>query len=442
MEVVDTLIRAGWIATVDAGDRVLEGHAVVLHEGRIRDLLPAPEAVRRYDADHLVDLPAHLLIPGLINAHTHAAMSLLRGFADDLPLQIWLRERIWPAESRWVSEEFVEDGTLLSVAEMLRSGTTCFNDMYFYPDVVARVAGQVGIRAVVGLIVLDFPTAWASGPQEYLARGLELHDAVRDDPLVSTALAPHAPYTVSDGPLEQVAMYANELDLPVHIHVNETEAEVREARERTGETPLDRLERLGLLGPSLQAVHATQLSADDIGRLARASARVIHCPESNLKLASGLCPVQRLREAGVTVALGTDGPASNNDLNMLGEMRSAALLAKVVAGDPAALPAAAVLRMATADAARALGLDERIGSLEPGKSADLVAVDLGRIETQPVYDPVSLLVYAAGREQVTDVWVAGRRLLQERQLTTVNEPEVVARAGEWRARITETPGPG
>jgi 5-methylthioadenosine/S-adenosylhomocysteine deaminase len=436
MEEIDSLISARWVAPIDETDRVLEGHSVVVHEGRVHAVLATAEALSIYRAAQVIDLPRHLLIPGLINAHTHAAMTLLRGYADDLPLGEWLNGRVWPAEARWVSEEFVEDGTLLAIAEMLRSGITCFSDMYFFPDAAARIASHVGMRAVIGLIVLDFPSVWAGSADEYLARGLEVHDAIKGDPLVSTSLAPHAPYTVSDKALERVAMYAAELELPVQMHVNETAAEISEAVSKTGETPIARLDRLGLLSPSLLAVHATQLTDEEIERMARAAVTVVHCPESNLKLASGLCPVQGLLDAGVKVVIGTDGPASNNDLDMLSEMRMAALLAKIVAGDAAAVPAHAVLRAATIEAARALGIDARTGSIEPGKAADLAAVDLGTIETQPLYDPLSQLVYAAGREQVSDVWVAGRHVLRQRRLTTIDETEVLERAREWQQRIS------
>jgi 5-methylthioadenosine/S-adenosylhomocysteine deaminase len=436
MKAVDSLISARWVAPVDGTDRVLEDHSVVVHEGRIEALLPTSQARSAYEADQAIDLPRHLLTPGLINAHTHAAMSLLRGYADDLPLHEWLNGHVWPAESRWVSEDFVEDGTLLAIAEMLRSGTTCFNDMYFFPDAAARTASHVGMRAVVGLIVLDFPSVWAGSASEYLARGLEVHDTFRGDPLVTTALAPHAPYTVSDGPLERIAMYTAELELPVHMHVNETAAEIEEALAKTGETPVDRLERVGLLSPSLLAVHATQMTAAEIERFARQAVTVVHCPESNLKLASGLCPVQRLVDGGVRVVIGTDGAASNNDLDMLGEMRTAALLAKAVANDASAFPAHRALRAATIEAATALGIDAVTGSIETGKAADLVAVDLGQLESQPLYDPLSQLVYAAGREQVSDVWVAGRQLLKARRLTTIDEQEVLDRAKEWQQRIS------
>ncbi|MGA7801091.1 MAG: TRZ/ATZ family hydrolase [Gammaproteobacteria bacterium] len=438
MRDIDTLLHARWIVPVEPDGVVLEHHSLAVHEGRILELLPTERARSTYRGATTVDLGAHILIPGLVNAHTHAAMSLLRGLADDLHLMEWLTDHIWPAESRWVNEEFVHDGTQLAIAEMLRGGTTCFNDMYFFPEVTARAAAACGMRATVGLIVIDFPTAWASNADEYIAKGLEVHDQYRNDPLIGTAFAPHAPYTVSDQPLERLRVLADELDVPIHMHVHETAFEVDQAVRDGGVRPLERLHGLGLVSPALLAVHMTQLTDSEIDRLATAGGRVVHCPESNLKLASGFCPVQRLDAAGVTVAIGTDGAASNNDLDMFGEMRTAALLAKAVCGDASAVPAHRMLRMATLHGAMALGRGDQIGSLEPGKWADMVAVRMDEVETQPVYNPVSQLVYATGRDKVTDVWVAGRHLLKERQLTTLDPAEITARARQWGRHIRST----
>ncbi len=437
MESADTLIHARWIVPVAPRGRVLEDHSLVLRDGRVLDCLPTPAAQDRYRAPAELTLDRHALIPGLVNAHTHAAMNLLRGLADDLPLMTWLQEHIWPAEQRFVTPEFVFDGTELAMAEMLRGGVTCFNDMYFHPDETARAADQAGMRAVVGLIVLDFPTAWASGPEDYLRKGLALHDEYRGHPLVRTAFAPHAPYTVSDEPLTRILTLAEELDLPIHMHVLETADELDQSLKAHAVHPLARLERLGLLSPRLLAVHMTQLSSGEIDTVARHGVQVIHCPESNMKLASGACPVAALLAAGVNVALGTDGAASNNDLDLFGEMRSAALLGKLTAADAAAVPAPAALEMATLGGARALGLDDEIGTLEVGKAADVVAVDLGTVEALPLYDVVSQLVYATGRHQVTDVWVAGRHLLKDRALTTLDETTIADKARLWARRIQE-----
>ncbi len=436
MTTVETLIHCRWLAPVEPVATVYEHHSLAIQEGRILDILPTEQAHSTYTADVEHTLDRHLLIPGLINAHTHAAMSLLRGLADDLPLQEWLHEHIWPAETRWVNEEFVHDGAQLAMAEMLRSGTTCFNDMYFFPDITARAAAHCGMRASIGLIILDFQTVWARDANEYISKGLAVHDQYRSDPLITTLFAPHAPYTVSDKPLEHIRVLADELEIGIHMHVHETADEVDKAVELTGMRPLQRLHELGLASPALLAVHMTQLGADEISSYATSGGHVVHCPESNLKLASGLCPAQALLAAGINVALGTDGAASNNDLDMLGEMRSAALLGKAVSNDASALPAHEVLRMATINGARALGISADTGSLEKGKWADITAVCLDTIETLPVYDPVSQLVYASGREQVTDVWVAGRHLLKERRLTTLDGNDIAERAREWQVRIS------
>ncbi len=435
MQTVDTLIHAAWIVPVEPDDRVLDDHSLAIHEGRLVAVLPTADARRSYRATAEIELPAHALIPGLVNAHTHAAMTLLRGLADDLHLMDWLQHHVWPAEARWVNEEFVQDGTELALAEMLRGGTTCFNDMYFFPEVTARTAAAAGLRATVGLILIDFPTGYAGNADDYLAKGLALHDAYRNHPLIRTAFAPHAPYSVSDAPLARVRVLADELDIPVHMHVHETAHEVEQAMAQQGRRPLARLQELGLVSPSLLAVHMTQLTDAEIGQCAAAGVSVVHCPESNLKLASGFCPVQRLLQAGVNVALGTDGAASNNDLDMLGELRTAALLAKAVSGDASALPAYQALRMATLNGATALGLGDRIGSLVPGKWADVCAIRLDDVESAPLYHPLSQIVYASGRQQVTDVWVAGEHLLRDRVLTRLDEAGILARARRWRARI-------
>ena len=440
MEKVDTLIKARWVVPAAPRADALADHAVAIRQGRIVAVLPASEAAARFEAEEVLERPSHVLLPGLVNAHTHAAMTLLRGLADDLPLMDWLENHIWPAEQRWVGAEFVEHGTELAIAEMLLGGTTTFNDMYFFPDVTARVAARAGMRAVVGMIVVRFPTSWASDGAEYLRKGLALRDEYKGHPLVSAAFAPHAPYTVADEEFERIRRLADELEIPVHMHVHETAEEVARQVALDGRRPLDRLAELGLVSPMLAAVHMTQLEDEEISRLAAAGASVIHCPESNLKLASGFCPVARLLEAGVNVALGTDGAASNNDLDMVGEMRSAALLAKGVSGAADAVSAHDVLAMATVNGARALGLGEETGSLEAGKWADVCCVDLARPATWPVYDPVAQLVYAATRDQVTDVWVAGRRAVSAGQLTRQDPQEIMARAESWRDRISRADG--
>ncbi len=426
MNNIDSLLHARWVVPVEGETNCLHHHSIAIHDERIVEILPTELARQKYQAPVELDYENHVLIPGLINTHTHAAMSLLRGIADDLSLMDWLQNHIWPAEQQWVSEAFVQTGAELACAEMLRSGTTCFNDMYFFPDVTARVASKAGIRATVGLIVLDFPTVWAREANEYIDKGLELHDVYRTDELINTAFAPHAPYTVSDEPLQKVRMLADELDLPVHIHIHETSDEIDQAVAQTGKRPLQRLADLGLISPNLLAVHLTQTLPEEIQQLAAAGSHVVHCPESNMKLASGFCPTDKLLAAGINVALGTDGAASNNDLDLFGEMRTAALLAKAHSNDATVLPAQQVLQMATLNGARALGIENKTGSLVAGKYADIVAVNFDTIETAPVYDVVSHLVYCCGREQVTDVWVAGKHVMKNRILTTLDSASIIA----------------
>ncbi|MGQ9861687.1 MAG: TRZ/ATZ family hydrolase [Thiobacillaceae bacterium] len=432
---VDLRIDPTWIIPVEPENAVLSGHAVVVDAGRIRDILPEAEADARYQARTHRRLPDHALIPGLINLHTHAAMTLLRGYADDLPLMTWLKEHIWPAERRWVCREFVLDGTRLACLEMLEGGITCFNDMYFFPEAAVQAATEAGQRVAAGIIVIDFPSNYAADVDGYLEKGLALRDAMRNEPLVSFCMAPHAPYSTSDRSLEKVLVYAKQLDLPIHIHVHETHEEIRQGIEQYGVRPLERLRHLGLLGPDFIAVHAVHLLDGEVQLLAEHGCHVAHCPTSNLKLASGIAPKASLLAKGVNVGIGTDGPASNNRLDCWQEMRLAALLAKGMSGRPEIVPARHALRMATVSGARALGLEERIGSIEVGKQADLVAVDLSAPHTQPCFDPVSQLVYCAGREDVTQVWVAGREVVRDGRCVTLDEAEILGNAQSWRRRL-------
>ena len=429
---LDLLLVPAWLVPVEPAGVVLEGHALGLRDGLIAWIGPRERAPA---ANEVRELPDCLLCPGLVNAHGHAAMTLFRGLADDLPLMTWLHEHIWPAEGRWVDEGFVRDGTDLAIAEQLKGGITCFADMYFYPREACDRVHRSGIRAQVAVPLLDFPIPGARTPDEGLHLAIELFGDLRHHPRITIALGPHAPYTVNDQNLEKIRVIADQLDAPLHMHIHETASEVEQAVAEHGERPLARLARLGLLGPNLQAVHMTQISDDDLALLVESNTSVIHCPESNLKLASGFCPVERLWQAGVNVAVGTDGAASNNDLDLLGETRTAALLAKAVAGSAAALDAHRALRMATLNGARALGLEARIGSLEVGKAADLVAFDLSGLAQQPVHDPVSQLIYATSRDCARHVWVAGEQLLDERRLTRMDETALTAMARTWGARI-------
>ncbi|MGB4247001.1 MAG: TRZ/ATZ family hydrolase [Pseudohongiellaceae bacterium] len=432
---IDLLIHARWIIPGTGEPAALDAHCVAVHAGVIVEILPSDLARQLYRGKDEIELADHILIPGLVNAHGHAAMSLLRGAADDIPLHTWLQDHIWPLESRWVSEEFVYQGTQLAIAEMLLSGTTCFADMYFFPDAAARAAKEAGIRAQFAAPVLDFPTVWASDADEYIRKATLLHDTWRNDPLISVAFGPHAPYTVSDAPLLKIATLAEEMDVPIHMHVHETAQEVIDAVAATGRRPLQRLADLGLISPRLLCVHATQLTDEEIALLSESGASVVHCPESNLKLASGFCPTGKLAKAGVNIALGTDGAASNNDLDMFSEMRTAALLAKAVAGDASAIPAWQALQIATINGAKALGLDDKIGSLEIGKQADIVAVDMQAINAMPVYQPLSHLAYSTCSSQVSHVWVGGRLLVENRRLTTMNLDNLRAQTSAWQNRI-------
>lgn len=440
MQQVDTLIAARWVVPVEPADCVLEHHTVAVHQGRIVAVVPTGVAGEQFSALERIERPGHVLLPGLINAHTHAAMTLLRGAAEGSSLRHWLEQQVWPLEQRWVDAEYVRDGTDLAIADLLSSGTTCFADMHLFPEAVAQTAAAAGIRACIGLPVTEGATAWAGSADEYLEKGLRLHDEYRDDPLITTALAPYAPWAVSDETLLRVQRTADELELPVTMHVNESRIEL----ERNGERTLARLERLGLLSPLLSAVHMVHVDDSDLDRAAHGGISIVHCPQSNLKLGNGVCPTPAMHARGINLALGTDGAASNNDLSLLDEMRSAALLARGVVHDSVVLSPLVDtplgthdwLRAATLNAARALGLGDSIGSLLPGKWADLCCIDLGRAHTQPVYDPVAQLIYSVSRDQVCDVWVAGRRMLADGRLTRLDIDDVLQRAQRWQARIS------
>jgi 5-methylthioadenosine/S-adenosylhomocysteine deaminase len=433
-QTVDLRIDARWIVPIEPAGTLVD-HALVVDAGRIAALVPQSEAGSRYSPRRHVELPQHVLLPGLVNAHTHTAMTLLRGIADDVPLHAWLAEHIWPREGKYLSPEFVLDGTLLGAAEMLAGGVTCCNDMYFFPDAAAEAYRMAGIRAVIGLAVVDFPTPYAADADAYLQQGLAARDRYKHVPRLAFALAPHAPYTVGDATWAKVIMYARQLDLPIHTHLAETQSEVDQARASTGESPLARLDRLGATGPGFIGAHAVHVAPSEMYLLAAQRCHVVHCPASNMKLGSGIAPVAQFMQAGINVALGTDGAASNNRLDVLGDMRLAGLLSKVATGDAASLPAAALLRMATLNGAAALGMEAEIGSLLPGKAADIIAVDLGASDVAPVYDVLSHLVYVAGREHVTHVWIEGDPLVADRRHAQLDSAAILARARAWQQRL-------
>lgn len=432
---VDCIVHAKWILPIVPCGKIFRDCSLMLHKGQIEAIRPTQDLAQAYRSDREINLPQHVLMPGLVNAHGHAAMSLLRGYADDLPLMRWLENYIWPAERRWLDTDFVRDGTQLALAEMLKTGTTCFSDMYFFPEATAAAVHHAGLRAQLTFPVLDFATAWAADADDCIHKGLALHDDYRSHDRIRVGFGPHATYTVSDAPLKRIAVLAEELQAPIQIHLHETAHEVAQAVHTTGIRPLHRLLDLGVLSPLTQCVHMTQVNEQDLFDLQQSGASVIHCPESNLKLASGLCPVQRLLDAGVTVGLGTDGAASNNDLDMFGELTTAALVGKLAADQASALSTYTALELATLGGARALGLDQTIGSLEPGKAADMIAVAVDDLTALPLYELTSALVYNNRRLRVTHSWVAGRLLLDNGQLTSLNEAEIRSRVLHWQDLI-------
>lgn len=438
MENIDQLLHAKWIITCEENNRVLHDHALAIKDKKIHAILPSHEAQQKYQAQSEAHYASHAIMPGFINSHTHIPMNVFRGLADDLELMDWLNNYIWPAEGKWVSEELVYDASLLAIAEMIRGGTVCFNDMYFFLGATARATELSGLRAHIGMTVIGVPTAWAKTPDEYFAKAIDFYEQYKDHPRITPTLAPHSTYTVSIDELIKVKSLAEKYKLKTNIHLQEAPSEMAFVQQKYAKRPLQVLEEIGLVSKDLIAVHMTQISEDDFATLQKYRPSIVHCPESNMKLVSGFCPVQKLMDAGINVALGTDGAASNNDLDMIGEMRSAAFLGKVTANDPKAVAADQVIKMATINGAKALGIDHLCGSLVAGKAADFIAIDLSQLETQPLYHPVSQIVYAASRQQVSDVWVAGKQLLKDRKLLTLDEKELLEKAQLWRKRIKDS----
>ena len=435
MEKIDQLIHARWIITCEDNNRVLENHALAIKDGKIQAIIPSKDTSTTYQATSEAHYNAHAIMPGFINSHTHLAMNMLRGYADDLELMDWLNNHIWPAEGKWVGNEFVYDASRLAMGEMIRGGTTCFNDMYFYFNTTAKAAEEIGIRAHIGMHIIGVPTAWAQTIDENFAKAIEFYQQYKNNPLVTPTMAPHSTYTLSIEDLVRCKNLADEYKLKINIHLQESVAEINQSMQQHGKRPLQRINDIGMVTPDLIAIHMTQIDDNDFAILQKHKPSLVHCPESNLKLVSGMSPVEKLYQLGINVALGTDGAASNNDLDMIGEMRTAAFIGKITANDPKAVSAENVLKMATINGAKALGIDHLTGSLTAGKSADFIAIDLERIETQPCYNPLSAIVYAASRDQVTDVWVKGKQLLKNRQLQTIDEKELINKAQNWRNKI-------
>lgn len=428
-EKVSLLISGDWLLTQNDAREVFHPGAVALRGAEIVAVGPAAELAARYVPERRLDYPLGLIMPGLINAHTHAAMSLFRGLADDLPLETWLNSYIFPAETR-LDGNFVYWGARLAIAEMLLSGTTTFADMYLFADAVARAAAETGIRAVVGEVLYDFPSPNYGPPAAGLAFSEELCRTWQGHPRVSVAIQPHAVYTCSPNLLQQCGALADKYHTRLIMHLSETHQEVADCEKRYGVTPVAHLHRLGLLTARLLADHAVVLSEADLELLAASAAGVAHCPESNMKLASGIAPVVELLKRGVPVGLGTDGCASNNNLDLVQEMDTAAKLQKVRYLDPTVLPATATLDLATRGGAKVLGLEGQIGALSPGLKADVVVLDLDQPHLTPLYDPYSHLVYAAGGGDVQTVVVHGRVLVQDRQVLSFDLAETLAKTRE------------
>ncbi len=429
-----TLIHARWLVTVE-NDTILEHHSIAIHDQRIAAIAPTSET-SSWTADEIITLDEHVVMPGLINLHGHSAMTLLRGYADDQELMDWLQNHIWPAEGKHVDDEFVFDGSRIGMAEMIRSGTTTINDMYFYHSAVARAGVESGMRTFVGCSILEFPTNYAQNADEYISKAMAEREEYRDNPLITFTLAPHAPYTVSDATFQKITDIALANDMLVHCHIHETLSEVNDSVKEHGKRPLERLNSIGFLENKLIAAHMVHLTDDEIQLVADKNISIAHNPTSNMKLASGIAPVAKLLNAGVNVGIGTDGAASNNKLDMLAETRQTALLAKVGTLQPTDVPAFQAIEMATIHGARALRIEDQVGSIKVGKQADLIAINMSELETAPTFDVISHIVYAAGRENVTHLWVNGRCLMKARRLTTLDEAELKAVAKKWQARIS------
>lgn len=435
MQSIDKLIHAKWLVTGNTSQRILENHCLVIQQGKIIAIEPSETVQSHYQANETLHYNEHAIMPGFINAHTHIGMNFFRGLGSDLALMDWLTQYIFPAEKKWLTHDFVKDASLFAMAEMIRSGTTCFNDMFYFPEATAEAAIISGMRAFIGMTVIEFPTAWASSTDEYFEKCDNFYKAYQNHPFITPTFAPHAPYTVSDQSFMRIRELANTYQLKINLHLHETRDEIEQSLKQFDKRPIQRLHDLNFLDENVLAVHASQLNEEDIDILTTTKTQIIHCPESNMKLASGICPIETLLASGLNVALGTDSVASNNDLDMFSEMRSATFLSKIATMSPISLNADTTLRLATLHGAKALGVEKQLGSLETGKSADFIAVCLNDIETLPVYDPIVQIVYASNRQQVSDVWVAGKHLMKNRQLLTLNETELKEKAQYWGKKI-------
>ncbi len=433
---VDKIIHARWILPLDETDRFLEKSAIIIDKGKIIKIMPSTAVEHEFCSKNVSSLDNHVVLPGFINCHTHSPMNLFRGVADDLPLKRWLTEHIWPAEQSIITPETTQLGSQLAIAEMIRSGTTCFNDHYFFPEATEQAAILSGIRASLGLLVFDIETLWSQNETEALDKAEHiLATRYLKHPNINWTIAPHAPYSVNDAALKHIKAISDKYEIPVHIHIHETQQEIDDSLQQHGCRPLARLKKFGLVNQRLLAVHMVHLDNEDFTTIEDSNINIIHSPESNLKLGSGIAPIYALQQKGFNIALGTDGAASNNDLDMIGEMRTASLIAKGSTHNPTALNAYEVLKMACINGARALGLDKITGSLEIGKQADIIALDVSDYWQQPIFNPATHIVYTGNRMSVTDSWVNGKQILKDKQLTTIDTAELMDKLTEVTSKI-------
>ena len=444
LQKVDLLLDARWVApmttTPDSVNEnstlLLENHTCVVHDGMIIDVLPTHISRKQYQAQFEYSLGEHLLMPGLFNGHAHAAMSLLRGFADDHPLMTWLEQHIWPAEAAHVSTAFVKTGTELALCEMLASGVTCFNDMYFFPETVCELLDTTGLRGCVSGPILEFPTSWGKNANDYIDKNTDIIQQYKNHPLIAAGYGPHAPYTVSNTTFEKIIQQATSEQTWIHTHLHETAFEIHQSMTDFGMRPTERLNKLGFFDIQSQAVHMTQITDIDIEILAGKPCHVVHCPESNLKLASGFTPIGKMLDANINISFGTDGAASNNDLDMVSELRTGAILAKAVSENAQTMPAYAAAYAATRGGALAFS-QQHLGCVAQGFAADIIAIDLSDLNTQPVYDPIAQFVYASNSRQISHVWVNGKLVCHHGEVKVIDTQKLKAEVKTWRATIAE-----
>jgi len=420
---------------MDKDLNVIRNGALVINNGKIEDMGDSGSISKKYSSKNIIKSKNTAVIPGLINTHTHAAMVYFRGMADDLPLKEWLEDHIWPAENKWLCHDFVSDATELACLEMLKAGITTYNDMYFFEDAASGAAKKIGMRAVLGVGIVDFPTVAGNSADEYLSKAERFIKEWKGDDLIVPCIAPHSAYACSSETLKKVKALADKYNVGIHTHVSETKWEVEEIKSKYSLSPVEHLKKIGFLDENIIAAHCVWVDEKEIDILAKYKTGVAHCIESNLKLSSGIAPVPQMLKAGLRVSLGTDGAASNNDLNILSEMSTAAKVHKAISNDPTALDAKTALLMATRWGAGALGLGNITGSLEKGKAADIAIMNLNKPHLTPLYDIYSHIVYSAHASDIETVFVNGRLVIENARLTTADEDEIIVKAREWRNKI-------